>query len=180
VVTIAGRVVGLGPFEAHQRRRGAAAAVELTSVAATGERRGGVPGVLDRVRGHAERALARGLPPDEAALLRGMVLGQDEAIREPVLEEFRRSGLAHLVAASGSNVMLLAVLAIGSPRCSARRCGSAWARRSSSSSSTSHRRRGPSIQRAGVMGVAGLVAALAGRPAARWYAVGLAAAVTSA
>ena len=39
---------------------------------------------------------------------------------------------------------------------------------------------GPSIQRAGVMGVAGLVAALAGRPARRWYALLLAAAVTLA
>ena len=37
------------------------------------------------------------------------------------------------------------------------------------------RRRRPSIQRAGVMGAAGLVAALAGRPASRWYALGLAA-----
>ena len=39
---------------------------------------------------------------------------------------------------------------------------------------------GPSIQRAGVMGAAGLVAALAGRPAHRWYALGLAALVTLA
>ena len=39
---------------------------------------------------------------------------------------------------------------------------------------------GPSIQRAGVMGVAGLVAALAGRPARRWYALLLAAAATLA
>src|SRR5215207_11500492 len=39
---------------------------------------------------------------------------------------------------------------------------------------------GPSIQRAGVMGVAGLVAALAGRPASRWYALGLAAVATLA
>jgi competence protein ComEC len=39
---------------------------------------------------------------------------------------------------------------------------------------------GPSIQRAGVMGGAGLVAALAGRPASRWYALGLAAVVTLA
>ena len=39
---------------------------------------------------------------------------------------------------------------------------------------------GPSIQRAGVMGIAGLVAALAGRPSSRWYALGLAAAVTLA
>src|SRR3954463_10066740 len=37
---------------------------------------------------------------------------------------------------------------------------------------------GASIQRAGVMGAAGLVAVLAGRPADRWHAVLLAAAVT--
>ncbi len=37
---------------------------------------------------------------------------------------------------------------------------------------------GPSIQRAGVMGVAGLFAALAGRPSRRWYALLLAAALT--
>src|SRR5829696_10325139 len=37
---------------------------------------------------------------------------------------------------------------------------------------------GPSIQRAGMMGAAGLVAAWAGRPASRWYAVELAAFAT--
>ena len=36
---------------------------------------------------------------------------------------------------------------------------------------------GPSIQRAGVMGAAAVVAVLAGRPAARWHALLLAAAV---
>ena len=37
---------------------------------------------------------------------------------------------------------------------------------------------GPSIQRAGVMGAAGLIAAIAGRRSSRWYALLLAAAVT--
>src|SRR5436190_16356752 len=37
---------------------------------------------------------------------------------------------------------------------------------------------GPSTVRAGVMGAAGTVAALAGRPASRWYSLLLAAAVT--
>ena len=39
---------------------------------------------------------------------------------------------------------------------------------------------GPSIQRAGVMGAAGVIAALAGRPRSRWYALLLAAFVTLA
>src|SRR5205814_4459742 len=37
---------------------------------------------------------------------------------------------------------------------------------------------GPSIQRAGIMGAAGVVAALAGRPRWRWYALLLAATLT--
>ena len=37
---------------------------------------------------------------------------------------------------------------------------------------------GPSIQRAGVMGAAGMVAGLAGTPRSRWYALLLAAAAT--
>jgi hypothetical protein len=41
-----------------------------------------------------------------------MVLGQDEALDEPTRAAFRTSGLAHLVAASGANVALLAALAV--------------------------------------------------------------------
>ena len=56
--------------------------------------------------------MAAGLPGPEAALARGMVLGQDEAIAEGVREDFRQSGLAHLLAVSGQNVMLLVALAL--------------------------------------------------------------------
>lgn len=180
IVRFRGTVQPLGRFETHQRRRGALAALEVASASATGTRRSGLVGDLDAARQRAERALTRGVPPPEGALLRGMVLGQDEAIEEPVREEFRRSGLAHLLA-SGQNVMLLAVLAIAA----------------ASALGAGLRARlglavlliaiyvplaggGPSIQRAGVMGIAGLVAALAGRPAHRWYALGLAAAATLA
>ena len=38
----------------------------------------------------------------EAALLRGMVLGQDEAIDPVTREDFRASGLAHLLAVSAA------------------------------------------------------------------------------
>ncbi len=42
-----------------------------------------------------------------------MVLGQDEGLDRAVQEEFQRSGLAHLLAVSGQNVMLLALLVLG-------------------------------------------------------------------
>ncbi len=111
-----------------------------------------------------------------------MVLGQDEAIGDDVRDDFERSGLAHLLAVSGQNVLLLCILvlalaaAVGRAAAHAARCS----RAALVALYVPLAGAGPSIQRAGVMGVAGLAAALAGRPASRWYALGLAAAVTLA
>ena len=181
VVRISGRLEALGPWDSYQRRRGAHAVLRVSRARSTGRRREGILGALDRVRARAERALSAGLGPREAALLRGMVLGQDEQLSEPVREEFRRSGLSHLLAASGQNIVLLAALALpilrglGLPL-RARLLGvlalvAAYVPLAGA---------GPSIQRAGVMGAAGLVAGLAGRPSSRWYAVLLAALATLA
>jgi competence protein ComEC len=176
-----GRLSALRDFDRLQRRRGALAALDATSVRRTGRVRGGLAGRVDAVRRRAERALEAGLAPREAALLAGMVLGQDDRIDDGVREAFQASGLAHLLAVSGTNVMLLATLVLavgalaGAPLRS-RLCG-ALALVVLYVPLTGA---GPSIQRAGVMGAAGLVAALAGRPASRWYALGLAAAATLA
>ena len=113
VVFVRGVVGPLGRFDAYQRRRNAHAAIAATRVVPTGERRGGLAGALDSVRRRGERGLARGLAPPEAALLRGMVLGQDERLSEDVRDDFQRSGLAHILAVSGQNVMLLAALVLG-------------------------------------------------------------------
>lgn len=49
---------------------------------------------------------------DHAALLSGLVLGNDAALSDSAVAAFRRSGLSHLTAVSGQNVaLLLAVLA---------------------------------------------------------------------
>jgi competence protein ComEC len=176
---VRGRLVALRPPDDFQRRRGAHAVLLARSIRATGARRGGVAGALDRARSRAETGVAAGLRPGEAALARGMVLGEDERLAEPVREDFRRSGLAHLLAASGQNVMLLAALAL--PLLAALGLGlrprltgalvlvAAYVPLAGA---------GPSIQRAGVMGAAGLLAGLAGRPSSRIYALLLAAAAT--
>ena len=123
--------------------------------------------------------MARGLDPPRAALARGMVLGQDEALSEDARQAFRASGLAHLLAASGQNVMLLAALAV--PALAALGLG-LRARLAGALALIAVyvpiAGAGPSIQRAGVMGGAAIVAGLAGRPASRWYALLLAAAIT--
>ncbi len=179
IVAVEGEVAPLGAFDAYQRRRGADAAVDVDRLRLTGERRGGLAGLVDAARRRAERGLARGLREEQAALLRGMVLGQDERLDESVRDEFERSGLAHILAVSGQNVMLLATLILAAGAVFGiglrARLVLALALVAFYVPLTGA---GPSIQRAGVMGAAGLVAALAGRPAHRWYALGLAALVT--
>ena len=57
-------------------------------------------------------SLRTGVPAPQGALLRGMALGDDAALPDRTRDEFRASGLSHLVAASGQNVMLLAALVL--------------------------------------------------------------------
>jgi competence protein ComEC len=181
IVAVAGEVEPLGIYDDYQRRRGAQAAVAVERMRRTGERRGGPAGIVDAARRRAEAGLDRGLEAPEAALLRGMVLGQDERLDDDVRDDFKRSGLAHILAVSGQNVMLLATLVLGAGALLGvglrARLLLALALVGLYVPLTGA---GPSIQRAGVMGAAGLVAALAGRPTHRWYALGLAAAVTLA
>jgi competence protein ComEC len=166
---------------AYLRRYGIGEVLEAKRIDLTSRRRGGVAALADRVRAHAEAALERGMAAPQAALARGFVLGEDDRIDPATVDDFKRSGLAHLLAVSGQNVLLLALLAV--PILAAL--------------NLSLRARmicvlalialyvpvtgaGPSIQRAAVMGAAGIVAALAGRPRSRWYALLLAAASTLA
>jgi competence protein ComEC len=178
---IRGVLTQLGPHDGHLRRRGAHARVVVRRLWAGGGSRGGVLGWVDELRARAEASVGRGLDRRRAALARGMVLGQDEALSEADLRAFRASGLAHLLAASGQNVMLLSALAV--PALAALGLG-LRARLTGALALIAVyvpvAGAGPSILRAGVMGAAAIVAGLAGRPASRWYALLLAAAITLA
>jgi competence protein ComEC len=168
-------------FAAHLRRRGVAGELFLDSARPAGRTRGGLAGALDGMRERAERAVAAGLPSREAALARGMVLGQDEEIDDSTRQDWRDSGLAHLLAVSGQNVMLLVALAL--PLLALLSLGPA-ARGGALlvlvGVYVPLAGAGPSLQRAGIMGAAGIAAMMLSRPASRWYALLLAAAVTLA
>jgi len=139
----------------------AVAVAVLLSLAHTGE-----------IRARAETALGQGMPKREAELARGFVLGQDERIDSRTVEDFRRSGLAHLLAVSGQNVALLGLLAI--PLLAAFGLGlrarllwtigliAVYVPLAGAE---------PSIQRAGIMGALSLWATLGGRRASRFYAL---------
>ena len=166
---------------AFMRRRGLAGELVLDGITSGGPPRGGFAGAVDGMRVHAESAVAAGLHREEARLLRGMVLGEDEQIQERVRDDFRASGLAHLLAVSGQNVMLLAALAapfLGLAGLSPR--ARAAALLGLIGLYVPLAGAGPSLQRAGIMGAAGIVALTASRPASRSYALLLAAAGTLA
>ncbi len=112
IILVRGKLEPLGVYDAYQARRNAHAALAATRVVPTGGRRQGVLGALDGVRRAAERGLDSGLGVPEAALLRGMVLGEDERLTTEVKDDFQASGLAHILAVSGQNVMLLAILVL--------------------------------------------------------------------
>ncbi|HSD23120.1 MAG TPA: ComEC/Rec2 family competence protein [Solirubrobacterales bacterium] len=166
---------------AYLRRQGIAMTLRTDRIDESPGGRRGLTGWIDEVRLRAERALGRGMPEREAALARGFVLGEDDRIDPRTREDFQRSNLAHLLAVSGENVILLGVLAwpllalLGLPL-RARLIGTLCL----IAIYVPVTGAGPSIQRAGVMGAAGLIAALADRPRSRWYAVLLAAAATLA
>jgi competence protein ComEC len=133
------------------------------------------------IRDRAGQALERGMPDREAALARGFVLGQDDRIDAATIEDFRRSGLSHLLAVSGQNVALLALLAMpllaafGLPL----RVRLVWIL-GSIVVYVALAGAGPSIQRAGVMGALSVLATLSGRRASRLYALIVAAIATLA
>ncbi|MFL5908719.1 MAG: ComEC/Rec2 family competence protein, partial [Solirubrobacterales bacterium] len=165
----------------YLRRQGIAMTLRADRIEAGPASRRGLSGWVDGIRLRAERALDRGMPEREAALARGFVLGEDDRIDRSTRDDFQRSNLTHLLAVSGENVILLCVLAwpllalIGLPL-RARLVGALCL----IAIYVPVTGAGPSIQRAGVMGAAGLIAALADRPRSRCYAVLLAAAVTLA
>jgi competence protein ComEC len=132
-------------------------------------RRGGLGGVADTLRRQLQTSVARGLTGYRAAVLEGVVLGEDSGLSEELRRRFRASGLYHLLAVSGQNVALVAgsvlLLAwlLGAPRLIAQLgalaaiCGYVLAVGAQ-----------PSVIRAGVAGSLGCLAWLTARAPDRW------------
>ena len=133
-------------------------------------RRGGLGGIADALRRRLQDSVARGLTGNRAAVVEGVVLGEDSGLSDEAKYRFRASGLYHLLAVSGQNVALVAgsvlVLAwlLGIPRlvgqlgALAAICGYVLAVGAQ-----------PSVIRAGVAGALGCLAWLTARSADRWH-----------
>ncbi len=60
------------------------------------------------VRTQAQRSINALLPQPQAALLSGILLGDDHAIPDDLAEDFRQTGMTHIIAISGFNIALIA------------------------------------------------------------------------
>ena len=151
------------------RRQGVHVVLFVDRWRITGRRRG-LGGVADALRRQLQGSVARGLTGYRAAVLEGVVLGEDSGLSEELRRRFRASGLYHLLAVSGQNVALVAgsvlllawLLAIprlvGQLSALAAICGYVLAVGAQ-----------PSVIRAGVAGALGCLAWLTARAADRWH-----------
>ncbi len=133
-------------------------------------RRGGLAGVADRLRAFLAGSVAPGLHGERRGIVEGVVLGDEQSLSEVLRERFRASGLYHLLAVSGQNVVLVAggALAIawllGLPRA----LGQVGALGAIAAYVLAVGGQ-PSVIRAGVSGALVSLAWLAARPVDRWY-----------
>jgi competence protein ComEC len=76
-------------------------------------RRGGIGGAGDRLRTAIADALALGTTGERRSLVVGVVLGADEGIDPDLRAAFKASGLYHLLAVSGQNIVFIGFGVLG-------------------------------------------------------------------
>jgi competence protein ComEC len=153
----------------YLRRQGIHAVLSARSFRVVG-RRGGLAGLADSVRARLARSLAPGVGGERRAVIAGILLGEDEGLTRGLRDDFRTSGLYHLLAVSGQNVayvvggaLALAWL-LGLPRALGQ--GTALVAVAGYVTAVGWQ---PSVVRAGVAGSLASLAWLCGRPRDRWY-----------
>jgi competence protein ComEC len=160
------------------RRQGIHVVFRVDEWSATGRRRGALAGIGDRLRSWLRAASAPGMAGERRAVLEGVVLGDDKGLSPELKQAFRRSGLYHLLAVSGQNVVLLAAgmlvlaRAVGVPR--------VWAHVAALAAIGAYVLAvgpQPSVIRAAVAGAATSVAWLLSRERDPWHVLLLAAVV---
>jgi len=160
-----------GSFDeaAYLKRQGVHVVLRAGWFRVTG-RRGGLAGAADSLRRLIARSIALGAEGERRAVVAGVVLGADEGLDADLRDDFRASGLYHLLAVSGQNVAfvifgtLIAAWGLGLPRWLAHLTAVGavfsyvlavgWQ---------------PSVVRAGIAGGLASLAWLAARAADRWY-----------
>ena len=100
-------------YAAYLSARGLSATMFARDVEVTG--RGGAwwRATIFKTRGRLAESLERAMPYPESALAKAMLLGKRGAIPEELVEKFRGTGAAHLLAISGLHVGVLLAVSAG-------------------------------------------------------------------
>jgi competence protein ComEC len=100
---------GSSGFEDHLISRGAIGIVTVSRLQVLGAPGNPALRLANAVRRAIRRGADRALPAREAGLLLGLSVGDTERLQPEVEEDFRATGLGHLLAVSGSNVAMFLV-----------------------------------------------------------------------
>lgn len=129
-------------------------------------------GAADRLHAWLAHASTPGLAGERRAVLEGVVLGEDGGLSDTLRQRFRASGLYHLLAVSGGNVIVVGggavglALLLGLTRLVAESLGLAAIAGYVLAVGPQ-----PSVIRAGIAGALASLAWLSGRAQDRWYAL---------
>ena len=141
-------------------------------------RRGGLGGIADTLHAWLARDGAPGLEGERRGVIEGVVLGEDQGLSDTLKQRFRASGLYHLLAVSGSNVVLVASGVLGLAwLLGVSRLRAEVAALAAIGAYVLAVGPQPSVIRAGVAGALASLAWLSGRQRDRWYALLVAAVV---
>ena len=161
---------GTFDYGRYLRRRGEHVLLEadFADLTITG-RRGGLQGLVDGLRLASRSHLLAGVRSPVAEVLQGMVLGDDEGVPQETIDTFRVSGLLHIMAVSGENVVLLCSMwAFAFALLGIHRLLRTALLLPVVATYVLLTGASPSIVRAGVAGILGLLAVLASRPSDGW------------
>lgn len=109
MLTIDGTLEPLDGYDARLRWRHAVARVRVNDLISFS----GPTNPIARLANYLRETVLRGtsvLPPTERSLLAGFLLGDTRSVPEQVVNDFRSSGLGHLLAVSGANVAFVLAL----------------------------------------------------------------------
>jgi competence protein ComEC len=93
-------------FDEYLRARGAAGTVRVTELRPLGPPTNPAMRLANRVRAFLRQGSFAAMPARQAALLLGLSIGDTSRMDPEVEEDFRATGLTHLLAVSGSNVAM--------------------------------------------------------------------------
>ncbi|MBI5959977.1 MAG: ComEC/Rec2 family competence protein [Chloroflexi bacterium] len=120
---------------------------------------------LYRLKDHAQQTINRLLPSPQAPLLSGILLGVDSSISPDTREAFNRTGMAHIIAISGANIVVVIRVLMGmlTPSLGKRRAG--WITMGGIAVYAVFVGAEPTVIRAAIMGGLALLAVQSGRKA---------------